>query len=190
LGNFEGFQSRGKIRAQPKNRCSFCYPREQLLFASKTSIGNFAIASPDELLIRTPHANLEFEGALDEISRCGSDGIPLCDAFALPSGPIESNSLSQLVGLVRDCLNQQTSLAGLVLCLHGAMLDEDGNSADLAILRMARECLGDSMPIVPTPAAAKYNASLFRSNNPLQRGQLNPPTINNLLSEQNLSRAR
>jgi hypothetical protein len=167
LGNFEGFQSRGKIRAQPKNRCSFCYPREQLLFASKTSIGNFAIASPDELLIRTPHANLEFEGALDEISRCGSDGIPLCDAFALPSGPIESNSLSQLVGLVRDCLNQQISLAGLVLCLHGAMLDEDGNSADLAILRMARECLGDSMPIVPTPAAAKYNASLFRSNNPL-----------------------
>ena len=113
----------------------------------KTSIGNFTIASPDELLIRTPHANLEFEGALDEISRCGSEGIPLCDAFALPSGPIELSSLSQLVGLVQDCLIQQTSLAGLVLCLHGAMLDEDGNSADLAILRMARECLGDSIPI-------------------------------------------
>ena len=88
----------------------------------KTSIGNFTIASPDELLIRTPHANLEFEGALDEISRCGSEGIPLCDAFALPSGAIELSSLSQLVGLVQDCLIQQTSLAGLVLCLHGAML--------------------------------------------------------------------
>jgi len=70
------------------------------------------------------------------------------------------------------------------------MLDEDGNSADLAIFRMARECLGDSMPIVPTPVAAKYNASLFRLNNHLQHGLMNPPTINNLLSEQNLSQVR
>jgi len=37
---------------------------------------------------------------------------------------------------------------------------------------------------------AKYNASLLHSNNRLQHGQLNPPTINNLLSEQNLSQAR
>jgi hypothetical protein len=37
--------------------------------------------------------------------------------------------------------------------------------------------------------AAKYNASLFRLNNHLQHGLMNPPTINNLSSEPNLSQA-
>jgi hypothetical protein len=37
---------------------------------------------------------------------------------------------------------------------------------------------------------AKYNASLFHSSNHSQRGQLNPLTTNNLLSEQNLLQAR
>jgi len=35
----------------------------------------------------------------------------------------------------------------------------------------------------------KYNASLLHSSNRSQRGQFNPPTINNLLSEQTLSQA-
>lgn len=113
----------------------------------KTSIGNFTIATTTELLIRKPDANLEFEGSLDEITRCGGEGIAIFNAFALPSGPIELSSLSQLIDVVREHLNPQTSLDGLVLCLHGAMLDERGNSADLAILRMAREYLGNSIPM-------------------------------------------
>ncbi|NQV97829.1 MAG: M81 family metallopeptidase [Acidimicrobiaceae bacterium] len=113
----------------------------------KTSIGNFTIATASELLIRIPNANLEFEGSLDEITRCGGEGIAIFNAFALPSGPIELSSLSQLIGLVREHLNPQTSLDGLVLCLHGAMLDEQGHSADLAILRMAREYLENSIPM-------------------------------------------
>lgn len=113
----------------------------------KTGIENFAIASAIDLQTRKPDANLEFEGAMDEISRCGGHGIPIFNAFALPSGPIESNSLSILVDHVRHQVTKETPLDGLVVCLHGAMLDEFRQSADVTILRTVRNCVGKSVPI-------------------------------------------
>lgn len=113
----------------------------------KTSIGNFAIASAIDIQIRKPEANSEFEGALDEITRCCGNGIPIFNAFALPSGPIDASSLAELLNLLRHQLVKQTPLDGLVMCLHGAMLDEFGQSADVAILRMVRNCLGNSIPV-------------------------------------------
>lgn len=113
----------------------------------KTSIDNFRIASSDELLTRKPGANLEFEGALNEIAVLEGFGVPIFNAFALPSGSIDQKSLTYLLELLRKGLSNHPELDAYVCCLHGAMLDEFSESADLQILRLLRRYIGDSTPI-------------------------------------------
>ena len=113
----------------------------------KTSIDNFDIASTNELAIRKPSANLEFEGALNEISALNGTAVAIFNAFALPSGPIDTKSLSTLIDLLDRELKTQDAIDAYVCCLHGAMIDESSNSADLQILRFIRNFVGDATPI-------------------------------------------
>ena len=66
----------------------------------KTSIDNFDIATTNELALRKPSANLEFEGALNEISALDGTAVAIFNAFALPSGPIDKGSLKTLIELL------------------------------------------------------------------------------------------
>lgn len=113
----------------------------------KTSIDNFDIATTNELALRKPSANLEFEGALNEISALDGTAVAVFNAFALPSGPIDKESLKTLIDLLERKLKTQQAIDAYVCCLHGAMIDESGNSADLHILRFIRKFVGDSIPI-------------------------------------------
>ena len=113
----------------------------------KTSIDNFYIATTNELALRKPSANLEFEGALNEINALNGTAVAVFNAFALPSGPIDKSSLKTLINLLERDLKTQQAINAYVCCLHGAMIDESGNSADLQILRFIREFVGDATPI-------------------------------------------
>ena len=125
-----------------------CLMQESNSFSPmKTSIDNFDIATTDELALRKPSANLEFEGALNEISALDGTAIAIFNAFALPSGPIDTKSLNTLIELLSQELKTQKAIDAYVCCLHGAMIDESGNSADLKILRFIREFVGDATPI-------------------------------------------
>ena len=113
----------------------------------KTSIDNFDIATTNELALRKPSANLEFEGSLNEISALNGTAVAVFNAFALPSGPIDAKSLKMLINLLERNLKTEQAIDAYVCCLHGAMIDESGNSADLQILRFLRKFVGDSIPI-------------------------------------------
>ena len=113
----------------------------------KTSIDNFDIATTNELALRKPSANLEFEGSLNEISALNGTAVAVFNAFALPSGPIDAKSLKMLINLLERNLKTEQAIDAYVCCLHGAMIDESGNSADLQILRFLRKFIGDSIPI-------------------------------------------
>ncbi len=125
-----------------------CLMQESNSFSpKKTSIDNFDIATNNELVQRKPSANLEFEGALDEISALDGTAVAIFNAFALPSGPIDTKSLNTLIGFLDRELKTRDAIDAYVCCLHGAMIDESGDSADLQILRFIRNFVGDSIPI-------------------------------------------
>ena len=125
-----------------------CLMQESNSFSpKKTSIDNFDIATTNELALRKPSANLEFEGALNEISALDGTAVAIFNAFALPSGPIDEVSLNTLINLLEQKLKTLEPIDAYVCCLHGAMIDESGNSADLQILRFIRKFVGDAMPI-------------------------------------------
>ena len=125
-----------------------CLMQESNSFSpKKTSIDNFDIATTNELALRKPSANLEFEGALNEISALDGTAVAIFNAFALPSGAIDKHSLNTLINLLGRELKTHQAMDAYVCCLHGAMIDESGNSADLQILRFIRKFVGDAMPI-------------------------------------------
>ena len=86
-----------------------CLMQESNSFSPmKTSIDNFDIATADELALRKPSANLEFEGALNEISALDGTAVAIFNAFALPSGPIDEVSLKKLIKLLEQKLKNNS----------------------------------------------------------------------------------
>jgi microcystin degradation protein MlrC len=91
--------------------------------------------------------NTELGGMLDALDRRGATPVPLLRAWAMSSGRLTRATLDALADLLTRELAQARSLDGLVLSLHGAMVAEGVDSADAALLDVARRVLGRSIPI-------------------------------------------
>lgn len=76
--------------------------------------------------------NTEIGGALRQISAQGAEPVPILRAWAMSSGPIVSNELRALGELLSSGLSSAGRLDGLVLSLHGALVD-DGGTAGISI---------------------------------------------------------
>lgn len=103
--------------------------------------------------------NTEVGGAVSELEALDCEAVPLVRAWAMSSGPISSGALAVLCELLEGELAAVEPLDGLVLALHGALVDEHGASGDLALLRAARRALGG----VPIAATFDLHANLTRA---------------------------
>ncbi len=91
--------------------------------------------------------NTEIGGMLEALDRRGATAVPLLRAWAMSSGRLTRPTLVSLADLLERELVQAGHLDGLVLSLHGAMVAEGVDSADAALLDVARRVLGRSIPI-------------------------------------------
>jgi microcystin degradation protein MlrC len=86
--------------------------------------------------------NTEAGGALEELSGLGVEPVPIFRAWAMSGGPIVTADLEQLTDRFHARLNQVGDIDALVLALHGAFVTDTFASADLHVLRAARDVLG------------------------------------------------
>lgn len=72
----------------------------------------------------------------------------LLAAEAMPSAPVDAAAAGQLCAWIRAELDAAGRVDGVLLYLHGAMLDEDGKSLDLRVCRAVRSVLPPGVPVV------------------------------------------
>lgn len=111
------------------------------------NIGEFTIHTGAEADFRLARANSEFAGACEELRLRGATVVPLLYAHAMPSGPLDDASYSQLRDLVVAVLRDSDLIDGLIVCLHGALSSTIDPSGDRGLLQAIRDEVGDQLPV-------------------------------------------
>jgi microcystin degradation protein MlrC len=91
--------------------------------------------------------NTETEGALQRLAQRRAVPVPVLHTWAMSSGRLAGDALEELSARLRRALLRAAPLQGLVLSLHGALAAEGTDAADLALLRAARDVVGQETPI-------------------------------------------
>lgn len=95
--------------------------------------------------------NVELSGFVRGARREGGrdvELVPLFSAWASPSGPLTAECYQTFCARLREHLERAGPLDGLYLCLHGAMNAEGTRDPEADFVRIAREIVGDAVPIV------------------------------------------
>jgi microcystin degradation protein MlrC len=94
-------------------------------------------------------AHHEVGGFLQALKADGAEALPICMAWATPSGPVADAVLDEVTAYMIEELRRQQP-DGLLLALHGAMVAESYPDADGEVLSRIRTALGPEFPIVVT----------------------------------------
>jgi microcystin degradation protein MlrC len=94
--------------------------------------------------------NIEVAGSLERLRAHGFDAIPLMRAWAMSGGILIDSELEIMKALLRHEISVAGKLDGLILNLHGALVNESDDHTDAQISEYAREILGPDIPIVIT----------------------------------------
>ena len=94
--------------------------------------------------------NIEVTGSLERLRAHGFDAIPLLRAWAMSGGILIDSELEIMKALLRHEISVAGKLDGLILNLHGALVNESDDHTDAQISEYAREILGPDIPIVIT----------------------------------------
>ncbi len=133
--------------------------------------------------VTTPEATLaEWAKAKDEVSgyvlgarQYGLDLVPTLVAQATPRGPVSNDAFEYLVGEMIRRIQAAGHLDGLLLALHGAMVQETYPHGDAEIVRRVRAALGPKFPIVVThDFHANVNEQIVRESTVLITYKENP----------------
>ena len=89
-------------------------------------------------------------GYLDEAAARGIDLEPVLSVHAQPAGPVEQSAFEHMLGLLLSRIEAAAPFDGVALDLHGAMVSDDHEDAEGAIVAAVRDLVGPSMPIVVT----------------------------------------
>lgn len=93
----------------------------------------------------------EIPAFMDEIrAHLEVEFVPILAAGAEPGGPLEEETLSDVLALVRDALRAAGPLDGVFVASHGAMVGVDTPDPDGAFLQTVRDSVGPDVPIVAT----------------------------------------
>ncbi|HEV3083429.1 MAG TPA: M81 family metallopeptidase [Gemmataceae bacterium] len=101
------------------------------------------------LLDEWREAHHEVGGFLAGIAAQAAEPVPICMAWATPSGPVADAVIDEVAEYMIAELHRQRP-AGLLLALHGAMVAESHADADGEVLARLRRALGPDFPIVVT----------------------------------------
>jgi microcystin degradation protein MlrC len=89
-------------------------------------------------------------GYIDGAEEVGADLLPLLYANAGPSGIVNQGSFQTMLDWFLSRLQDVLPIDGLLLDLHGAMVTEEHQDADGAILAATRDLVGPDLPIIVT----------------------------------------
>lgn len=92
--------------------------------------------------------NLPIAGFVEEARRLGHEVLPLSWAQATPSAHVTSDAFGRILNQILEDLAAQVDLDGVYLDLHGAMVTEDTDDGEAAILEKVRALIGGEMPLV------------------------------------------
>ncbi|MEZ6141142.1 MAG: M81 family metallopeptidase [Zavarzinella sp.] len=122
-----------------------------------------SLTTGDQLLATWENTHHELGGAISACRTEGAEVIPLCMAWATPSGIVEQATFDRLCEQLFQQIAQHRP-DGVVLALHGAMVTENCFSGDLELVRRFREKFGYQLPLAVTLD--------FHANNDPQIAQL------------------
>jgi len=94
--------------------------------------------------------NIEVAGSLEQLSVHGFEAIPLMRAWAMSGGVLLDTELAKMKVILKREITAAGHLDGLILNLHGALINESDDHTDAHITEFAREILGPDVPIVVT----------------------------------------
>jgi microcystin degradation protein MlrC len=94
--------------------------------------------------------NIEISGSLTQLRTHGFEAIPLLRAWAMSGGVLLDTELAKMKVILKREITAAGHLDGLILNLHGALINESDDHTDAHITEFAREILGADVPIVVT----------------------------------------
>ncbi len=92
----------------------------------------------------------EMAGFIQGAERFKFEMVPTVWAWGMATGLVESKTLEHLLGLVRQSLEKEGPVDGVLFCLHGALVAEEALDGDGHILGQLRSLVGETVPIVVT----------------------------------------
>ena len=120
---------------------------------NRTTVQDFEIQGiwlGAEADINSQGMNIEVAGSLEQLRAHGFEAIPLMRAWAMSGGILLDSELAKMKLLLKDQVSAAGKLDGLILNLHGALVNESDDHTDAQITEYAREILGADVPIVVT----------------------------------------
>lgn len=101
-----------------------------------------------ELLEQVRGLNLPIAGFIEAARRLGHEVLPLSWASATPSGHVTSEAFARILNQILEDMSAQVGLDAVYLDLHGAMVTEDLDDGEAAILGQVRNLVGHDLPLV------------------------------------------
>lgn len=115
----------------------------------RTGIEPFQLRE-DEDILELAGTNASIGGAIDGCRVEGAEIAPLVYGFAIPAGLVERAAYEDLVTRLIDRLAAAEALDGVVLTLHGAMVVDGIEDAELDIVERVRAVVGPDLPVAVT----------------------------------------
>lgn len=103
-----------------------------------------------DVVTQSQGMNIEVAGSLERLRTHGFEAVPLMRAWAMSGGVFLDDELTKMKALLKQEISAAGKLDGLILNLHGALINESDDHTDAQIAEFAREILGPDVPIVVT----------------------------------------
>jgi microcystin degradation protein MlrC len=117
--------------------------------AERTGIEPFQLREGADI-VELAGTNASIGGALDGCRAEGADIVPLVYGFAIPAGYVDRAVYEDLVTRLVDRLTAAGEIDGVVLTLHGAMVVDGIEDAELDMLERVRAVVGPGRPVAVT----------------------------------------
>lgn len=117
--------------------------------AERTLAEPFQLREGDEIQALAG-TNASIGGALDGCRAAGAEIVPLVYGFAIPAGYVDREVYEDLVSRLIGPLAAAGAVDGVVLTLHGAMVVEGIDDAELDMLKRVRGVVGPDVPVAVT----------------------------------------
>ena len=103
-----------------------------------------------DVVTQSQGMNIEVAGSLERLRTHGFEAVPLMRAWAMSGGVFLDAELAKMKNLLKQEIATAGAVDGLILNLHGALINESDDHTDAQITEFAREILGPDVPIVVT----------------------------------------
>ncbi len=104
----------------------------------------------DDLMSGLGETNTEIAGFLDVLGNAGIEPMPIVATFAMSGGKVTTAAYETLLDELLFGLREHGPFDGVLLALHGAMVTDEDDDPDGAIIAAVRSLIGEKTPLVVT----------------------------------------